>query len=174
MPQCGILQRGGFAGRCGRAVLSTSGRHRWVPAKKSRQSHHVAADVASFAAVFYPYGSKPPFTRSVAAPFRKRSRLLRLLGCKRPRNASAALPIACGQVRYQQSHQRKEPPYGVVFSLACIIRRDLTERPQNAAVRRRLCKRVNAPKQKSSHRLLSDSVIAPVPFWQGRWCRSSF
>ncbi len=36
-----------------------------------QHSHHVAADVASFAAVFYPYGSKPPFTRSVAAPFRK-------------------------------------------------------------------------------------------------------
>ena len=33
---------------------------------------------------------------SAAPPFRKRSRLLRLLGCKRPRNASAALPIACG------------------------------------------------------------------------------
>jgi hypothetical protein len=39
-----------------------------------------------------------------APPFRKRSRLLRLLGCKRPRNDSAALPIACGQVRYQHSY----------------------------------------------------------------------
>jgi len=34
--------------------------------------------------------------RSVAAPLRRRSRLLRLLGCKRSRDASAALPIVCG------------------------------------------------------------------------------
>ncbi len=33
---------------------------------------------------------------SPASPLRKRSRLLRRFGCKRPHDASAALPIACG------------------------------------------------------------------------------
>ncbi len=34
---------------------------------------------------------------SPASPLRKRSRLLRRFGCKRPHDASAALPIACGK-----------------------------------------------------------------------------
>jgi len=39
---------------------------------------------------------KSPFIRSVAAPFRKTSRLLRLFACKRAHNGYAALPMFCG------------------------------------------------------------------------------
>ena len=56
--------------------------------------HHVRMDCAPFKKP----GQRPGFSHTASSflLFRKRSRLLRLLGCKRPRDASAALPTFCG------------------------------------------------------------------------------
>ena len=53
---------------------------------------YTAAGSTAFAAIFDP---NCPLTRSVAFPFRKQSRLLRLCACKRAHCASAALPAFC-------------------------------------------------------------------------------
>ena len=55
---------------------------------------HVVADYVSFATTFLLKSHR--LTHAVAPPFRKKSRLLRPFACKRPHNASAALPTFCG------------------------------------------------------------------------------
>ena len=55
---------------------------------------HVVADYVSFATTFLLKSHR--LTHAVAPPFRKKSRLLRLFACKRPHNASEALPTFCG------------------------------------------------------------------------------
>jgi len=64
--------------------------------KKIRRRYHVAAGFTWLATTFFLQKQVIASLCFAAAPFRKRSRLLRLLGCKRPPVASAALPIACG------------------------------------------------------------------------------
>ena len=55
---------------------------------------HVVADYVSFATTFLLKSHR--LTHAVSPPFRKKSRLLRLFACKRPHNASEALPTFCG------------------------------------------------------------------------------
>ena len=82
---------------------------RYQPFAVFRACGATLADVASFAAVFYLYRSKPPFTRSVAAPLRKRSRSDFLLGCKRPRYENPSLPTFCGVPRLRRDRQVDSP-----------------------------------------------------------------
>lgn len=106
----------GFAGRCGRAARSASGRHRWAPAKKSRQSHHVVASSAWLATTFLLHKQVIASLYFAATPFRKRFRSVRLFGCKRPHNGSLSLPIVCGYdashdalIARSADHKRKTP-----------------------------------------------------------------
>ena len=59
-----------------------------------------------------------PFTLSVAPPLRRRSRLLRLLTCKRVRNTSASLPIVCGFAPAARLHKgTSSVAYGDTFPI---------------------------------------------------------
>ena len=82
---------------------------------------------------------KSSLTRSVAPPFRKRSRLLRLCPCKRGHNASAALPNFCGVcLRYNHSKniyfvngkQIKTAATLVVIFISCTCRKNAPGAPE--------------------------------------------
>ena len=87
------------------------------------RSHHVVTDFVSFVTAFLL--KNPSLTHAVVPPFRNRSRLSRLFGCKRPHDGFVSLPSCFGWDCISEYDCLSDDYIVIVFSVLFALRRVL-------------------------------------------------